>query len=804
MIEDSKAATEAEAGEYGAGAIRILEGLEAVRVRPAMYIGSTGESGLHHLVYEVVDNSVDEALAGHCSEINVTIHIDNSVTVVDNGRGIPVEPHPAVPGMSTTEVVLTKLHAGGKFDHKAYKVSGGLHGVGISVVNALSETLVVEIWRDHKVYRQTYHRGTPQGPLENTGVTDRRGTKVTFKPDTQIFETTTFSFDTLSQRLRELSFLNRGIVITLDDERDDKKKHRFQYQGGIASFVEHLNRNKEVFSPVIMIEGQKDGVTAEIALQWNDGYAENIYSFANNINTHDGGTHLVGFKSALTRTLNAYGASSGQAKDLQEALQGEDTREGLCAVISAKVPNPQFEGQTKGKLGNSEVKGIIESLLNEKLGAFLQENPSVAKRIILKVLEAARAREAARKARDLTRRKGALDGAGLPGKLAECQEKDPGKCELYLVEGDSAGGSAKQGRDRVFQAILPLRGKILNVEKARLDKTLASEEIRNIIAALGTGVGADDFSVAKLRYHRIILMCDADVDGSHIRTLLLTFFYRQMKELIERGHLYIAQPPLFKAKAGKSERYLKDEPALDAFLMERAVENRKVRLASGQEVEGPRLVRLLERLVSVGKLLDMIERKGTPRSLVERLLRGQIKDADAFTDKARLMELIRPIREAGADIILENDEEHGVCEIVLQHALNGHSREVRLGHDFVGSPEYKALYSAYEDVRELDKPPLVVVDGGETVLQSREALLQHIMSEGKRGLTIQRYKGLGEMNAEELWETTMNPDTRTLLQIRLEDDEVAENIFTTLMGDAVEPRRLFIEENALNVRNLDI
>ena len=794
----------ADNGDYGAGAIRILEGLEAVRVRPAMYIGSTGESGLHHLVYEVVDNSVDEALAGYCSEINVTIHIDNSVTVVDNGRGIPVEPHPAVPGMSTTEVVLTKLHAGGKFDHKAYKVSGGLHGVGISVVNALSESLEVEIWRDHKVYRQTYQRGAPQGPLENTGVTDRRGTKVTFKPDTQIFETTIFSFDTLSQRLRELSFLNRGIVITLDDERDEKKKHRFQYQGGIASFVEHLNRNKEVLNPVIMIEGQRDGVTAEIALQWNDGYAENIYSFANNINTHDGGTHLVGFKSALTRTLNAYGASSGQAKDLQEALQGEDTREGLCAVISAKVPNPQFEGQTKGKLGNSEVKGIIESLLNEKLGAFLQENPSVAKRIVLKVLEAARAREAARKARDLTRRKGALDGAGLPGKLAECQEKDPGKCELYLVEGDSAGGSAKQGRDRVFQAILPLRGKILNVEKARLDKTLASEEIRNIIAALGTGVGADDFSVAKLRYHRIILMCDADVDGSHIRTLLLTFFYRQMKELIERGHLYIAQPPLFKAKAGKSERYLKDEVALDAFLMERAVENRKVRLASGQEVEGVKLVRLLERLVSVGKLLDMIERKGTPRSLVERLLRAQIKDADAFSDKARLMELIRPIREAGADIILEDDEEHGICEIVLQHALNGHSREVRLGHDFVGSPEYKALYSAYEDVRELDKPPLVVVDGGETVLQSREALLQHIMAEGKRGLTIQRYKGLGEMNAEELWETTMNPDTRTLLQIRLEDEEVAENIFTTLMGDAVEPRRLFIEENALNVRNLDI
>jgi DNA gyrase subunit B len=791
--------------EYGADQIRILEGLEAVRVRPAMYIGSTGESGLHHLVYEVVDNSVDEALAGYCSEVNVTIHIDNSVTVVDNGRGIPVGPHPSVPGMDTAEVVLTKLHAGGKFDKKSYKVSGGLHGVGISVVNALSESLEVEIWRASKVYRQSYARGTPQGPLENTGVTERRGTKITFKPDGQIFETINFSFDTLSQRLRELSFLNRGILITLDDERDENKKHRFQYEGGIASFVEHLNRNKEVLHPQpIMIVGEREGVTAEIALQWNDGYAENIYSFANNINTHDGGTHLVGFKSALTRTLNAYAAASGNAKDAGEGLQGEDTREGLTAVISVKVPNPQFEGQTKGKLGNSEVKGIVESLVNEKLGRFLEEKPSVAKRIVLKVLEASRAREAARKARDLTRRKGALDGAGLPGKLAECQERDPGKCELYLVEGDSAGGSAKQGRDRAFQAILPLRGKILNVEKARLEKTLASEEIRNIIAALGTGVGADDFDVSKLRYHRIILMCDADVDGSHIRTLLLTFFYRQMKELIERGHLYIAQPPLYNAKAGKVDRYLKDEAALDAFLMERAVENRKVRLASGQEIEGPKLVRLLERMVAVGKLLDHIERKGTPRALVEMLVRGEVKDAEAFTDKGRLLEIIRPIREAGGDVVLEKDEEHGVFEVVLQHPTNGHPREVRLGDSFVGSPEYKALYSAYEEFREVDKPPIVVVDGGETTLPSREALVAHILAQGKRGLIISRYKGLGEMNAEVLWETTMNPQTRTLLQIRLEDDEVAENMFTTLMGEAVEPRRQFIEDNALNVRNLDI
>jgi DNA gyrase subunit B len=789
---------------YGAEAIRVLEGLEAVRVRPAMYIGSTGETGLHHLVYEVVDNSVDEALAGYCSEINVTIHIDNSVTVVDNGRGIPVEPHPAVPGMSTTEVVLTKLHAGGKFDKKAYKVSGGLHGVGISVVNALSELLDVEIWRDGKVYRQTYVRGAPQNPLENTGVTDKRGTKITFKPDGQIFEITSFSFDTLSQRLRELSFLNKGILITIDDERDEKKKHRFQYEGGIASFVEHLNRNKETLHPrPISIEGRREGVEVEIALQWNDGYAENIYSFANNINTHDGGTHLVGFKAALTRTLNSYASTSGIAKDMAEPLQGEDAREGLAAVISVKVPEPQFEGQTKGKLGNSEVKGIVESLANEKLGAFFEETPAIAKRVIFKVLEAARAREAARKARDLTRRKGALDGAGLPGKLAECQERNPERSELFLVEGDSAGGSAKQGRDRKFQAILPLRGKILNVEKARLDKTLASEEIRNMITALGTGVGTDDFDVTRLRYHRIIIMCDADVDGSHIRTLLLTFFYRQMKELIERGHLYIAQPPLYKAKHGRQERYLKDDAAMAAYLLERAVENRKVRLAGGEEVEGPKLVRLLERMVSFGKLLDMVERKGTPRALVELLLRGRVKDAEAFTDKERLLELIKPLREGGADVVLEKDEEHGVFEIVLVHEAEGQKREVRAGDVFVSSAEYRALYSAYEEFRELDRAAVTVVDGGERTM-TRAELVEHILSEGRRGLSIQRYKGLGEMNAEQLWESTMDPATRTLLQVRLEDEEVAENMFTTLMGDAVEPRRQFIEENALNVRNLDI
>ncbi|HVR70824.1 MAG TPA: DNA gyrase subunit B, partial [Vicinamibacteria bacterium] len=707
---------------------------------------------------------------------------------------------------SAAEVVMTVLHAGGKFDTNSYKVSGGLHGVGVSVVNALSELLELEIWRDGYTWEQTYQRGVPDAPIKRAGKTNKRGTKVTFKPDATIFSVLEFNFDTLSQRLRELSFLNRGIVISIDDERDEKKKHRFQYEGGIASFVEHLNRNKEVLNPEpIFFEGTREGVHVEIALQWNDGYAEITYSFANNINTHDGGTHLVGFKSALTRTLNAYGSSSGLARDVQEAIQGEDTREGLTAVISVKVPNPQFEGQTKGKLGNSEVKGIVESLLNERLGAFLEENPSVARKVVLKILDAARAREAARKARDLTRRKGALDGAGLPGKLAECQERDPEKCELYLVEGDSAGGSAKQGRDRAFQAVLPLRGKILNVEKARLDKTLASEEIRNIIAALGTGVGKDDFDISRLRYHRIILMCDADVDGSHIRTLLLTFFYRQMKQLIEKGHLHIAQPPLYKAKAGKSERYLKDEPALDAFLLERAVEKRKVRLASGQEIEGARLARLIERMVTVGKILDMIERKGVPRRLVDLLLRGQVKDAEAFTERDRLKELIRPVREAGDDVILEKDEEHGTFEIVLQQPVNGHAREARLGDEFVASPEYKALYSAYEEIRELDRPPITLVeDGGTRELESRQALVEYILAEGKRGLAIQRYKGLGEMNAEELWDTTMNPQTRTLLQVRLEDEEVAEYIFTTLMGDAVEPRRLFIEENALNVRNLDI
>ncbi len=674
-----------------------------------MYIGSTGAPGLHHLVYEIVDNSIDEALAGYCDQINVTIHIDSSITVVDNGRGIPVDRHAS--GKSAAEVVLTVLHAGGKFDNDSYKVSGGLHGVGVSVVNALSERLDLEIWRNEQVYQQSYERGDPIAELEMTGTTQRRGTKVTFKPDPQIFETTEYSFDTLAQRLRELAFLNGGILITIDDERDGKS-HKFQYEGGIVSFVQHLNKNKTLVNekPIFM-KGDKDGIDAEIALQWNDGYSELVFSFANNINTHEGGTHLSGFRSAITRTINAYAVKNTLAKDLKDAsISGDDIREGLTGVISVKIPRPQFEGQTKTKLGNTEVKGIVETIINDKLGQFLEENPAVAKRVIGKAVDAARAREAARKARDLVRRKGALDGSSLPGKLADCQERDPAQSEIYIVEGESAGGSAKQGRDRRFQAILPIKGKILNVEKARFDKMLSSDEIKTMIAALGCGIGSEDFDVEKLRYHRVIIMTDADVDGSHIRTLLLTFFYRQMYQLIDRGHIYIAQPPLFRAKRGRTETYIKNEQDLDGFLVRRAVESRVVKLADGSEIFGEALERQLQRSNAYRKLLQQVTRRGHPPAIVSALLEGDARDKSFFEQRERLDVIAARMTTPTRTVSVTRDDEHNVFALNIEDRSLGYPRQYEFGVDFITSGEYRTLVAAYREIEGL-KFPVVVTSG---------------------------------------------------------------------------------------------
>jgi DNA gyrase subunit B len=826
------------ADDYGADKIKVLEGLEAVRKRPAMYIGSTGAPGLHHLVYEIVDNSIDEALGGFCDQVNVTIHIDNSVTVVDNGRGIPVDPMPD--GRSAAEVVLTVLHAGGKFENAAYKVSGGLHGVGVSVVNALSERLDLEIWRNGHVYQQSYERGTPIGPLEVTGTTQKRGTKVTFKPDTQVFESTEYSFDTLAQRLRELAFLNGGIVITIDDERDGKS-HKFQYDGGIVSFVEHLNKNKaNVNDKPIFMRGTKDGTDAEIALQWNDGYTELIFTFANNINTHEGGTHLSGFRSALTRTINAYSTKSNLAKDLKDAsISGDDIREGLTGVISVKIPQPQFEGQTKTKLGNTEVKGIVEAIVNDKLGQFLEENPAVAKRIIGKAVDAARAREAARKARDLVRRKGALDGSSLPGKLADCQERDPAQSEIYIVEGESAGGSAKQGRDRRFQAILPIKGKILNVEKARFDKMLSSDEIKTMIAALGTGIGSEDFDAEKVRYHRIIIMTDADVDGSHIRTLLLTFFYRQMPQLIDRGYVYIAQPPLFRAKRGRTETYIKNEQDLEVFLVRRAVESRVVRLADGTEMFGETLERQLQRTEAYRKLLQQVTRRGHPPAIVSALLEFDARDKSFFEQRDKLDIIAARMTIPTRTVTVARDDEHNVFTLHVEDRSPGYPRRYEIGVDFVTSGEYRLLAAAYREIQDIKFPVVVTTseapkeeepeepeaapgEGAEsapapaqtaaprsrkepdTTLHNVDEFVEFFVAAGRKGIAVNRYKGLGEMNPDTLWTTTMDPENRTLLQVRAEDHAEADQMFTTLMGDQVEPRRKFIEDNALDVRNLDV
>jgi DNA gyrase subunit B len=801
-------ATKDTGAVYDSTSIKVLEGLEAVRLRPAMYIGSTGESGLHHLVYEVVDNSVDEALAGHCTEISVTIHEDDSVTVIDNGRGIPTGMHEE--GVSAAEVVMTKLHAGGKFDSNSYKVSGGLHGVGVSCVNALSEALHLEIWQKGGTFEQDYAKGIPQAPLVRTGAGKKTGTKITFKPDTSIMDASKFNFDTLAQRLRELAFLNKGLKITLTDEREEPARvSEFQFIGGIAEFIKHLNRGKAVLhDKPIYFEGERDlpngGVlTMEVALQYNDTYGESVFSFANNINTVDGGSHLSGFRSALTRTINAAGQSGGLFKDVKENLTGDDVREGLTAVVSVKLPQPQFEGQTKGKL-NSDIQGYVVQLINEKLGEFFDKNPPVMKKIVGKAIDAARAREAARKARDLTRRKGAMDSGGLPGKLADCQERDPERCELFLVEGESAGGTAKGGRDRRYQAILPLRGKILNVEKARYDKMLGHEEIRAMITALGTGIGKDDFDVARLRYGKIIIMTDADVDGSHIRTLLLTFFYRHMQELIKRGHIFVAQPPLYRIKKGKSEKYIKDDKEFTREILRRATENLKVETADKATLEGTELRNFLMTLDEFQLTWRRMERRLREPRVVEILARPELAiDTKAdFQEEANLKPVHEALKALKISSELKREEEHSAWMVTFKDPTNA---ERAIDIELATQPEYRRLRTLAKQAAKLNRPPFVVIKENQREnLANWRDLLSHVKSEGTREVSVQRYKGLGEMNAEQLWETTMNIETRTLLKVRLEDLVLTDEIFTTLMGEDVESRRKFIEENALDVRNLDV
>ncbi len=796
---------------YGAESIKVLEGLDAVRKRPGMYIGDTDDgTGLHHMVFEAVDNAIDEALAGYASECKVVIHIDGSITVEDNGRGIPTEMHEK--GKSAAEIVMTVLHAGGKFDQNSYKVSGGLHGVGISVVNALSEWLRLEIRRNGKIHVQTYKRGAPETDMQIVGDTKQRGTKISFKPDPLIFTKVDFSFDVLSTRLRELSFLNRGVKIRIDDERTDKN-HEFNYEGGLNSFVEFLNKNKAPLNPnPIQILHDKDGFSVEVAMQWNDGYSENVYCYTNNIHNRDGGTHLEAFRQALTRTINTYGQATGLFKNLKEtSMQGEDIREGLTAIISVKMPDPKFSSQTKDKLVSSEIKGFVQQVMAEKLQTWLDEHPKDAKRVLEKAVEAARAREAARKARELTRRKGALDSSTLPGKLADCQERDPALSELYIVEGDSAGGSAKQGRNRKDQAILPLRGKILNVEKARFDKMLTSEEIRVLITALGTSIGPQDFDISKLRYHRIIIMTDADVDGSHIRTLLLTFFFRQMREVIERGYLYIAQPPLYKVKRGKSERYIKDESQLEDYLLELGVEGLEVKLKDGTAAAGRQLVSLAKKIVRYDRLLKKLGKRRDAE-----VIEAFVRETD-FTRKslhktnerelepvlARVTSLLTNGHKPDVNVVEDEDVNNNRIEVTTKRS--GADFKTVINYEFLISPEFEELRRLWMEIAMLGEGPYVIQtkEGPQTRKDLRQ-LLQSIMDYGKKGQYIQRYKGLGEMNPEQLWETTMDPTQRTLLQVRVEDAIESDSIFTVLMGDAVEPRRDFIQQNALDVKNLDV
>jgi DNA gyrase subunit B len=811
---------------YGSENITVLEGLDAVRKRPGMYIGDVHDgSGLHHLVWEVVDNAVDEHLGGFCTRMDVTIHFDGSVTVEDNGRGIPVGMH--AKGVSAAEVVMTVLHAGGKFDHSSYKVSAGLHGVGVSAVNAVSEWLKMEIKREGHVHFQEYRRGVPVAPLAEMGETEKTGTKMTFKPDHEIFTSTEFQYDILASRLRELAFLNAGFVITLTDEREGGRKETFEYKGGIKEFVELLNKAKEpvhekVIDFVVEVapEGAENGAAAvqvEIALQWNASYSEQIFCYTNNVHNKDGGTHLTGFRAGLTRVFNNYGTKENLFKEVKNGLSGEDIREGLTAVISVKHPDPSFDSQTKSKLVSSEVKGIVESVVSDKLGQHFEEHPQIARKIVEKAIMAAKAREAARKAREVVR-KGALDYTSLSGKLADCQSKDPAGTELYIVEGDSAGGTAKQGRDRKFQAILPLRGKILNVERARLDKMLSSAEIGTLIAALGCGIGEGSFDIEKLRYHQIVLMTDADVDGSHIRTLLLTFFYRQMPEIIERGYLYIAQPPLYRVRRGKKDQYLKDQAALDRFFLEHGVEGMAVRSSKGPTLSGEPLLRLAERLRLFRRALSKLDRRADARIVGEVLhasglgkaeLRERRKvEAAVPLIRARLEKKYPDIFPLSIDVGWET--EHGAATIAIKPRPGSAARDVTIDWNLVDSAEYEELYSIEQDVRSIGPVPYFVresegrTEKEEKQLEDADALWDYIDARGRKGTQIQRYKGLGEMNAEQLWETTLDPNQRVMLQVRLDDAVQTDQIFTILMGDQVEPRRQFIEDNALSVKNLDI